>query len=197
MRCHFWRVGERGGDRCCRPDSHSIMASLSSEGHRRTRRTRRKGDVPLLTLTLMLLKLRVTRGLFPLRDKSPFCQQKHIYFLSLFTWHIRNTSEKDTLGRNHTTYSNWVNRKPTWQSTAEMLQKFIMVLVCLYASLTASGHAPYEVTHGPLGYLLPDPNQGITEFLVPDRPRHDVPEMFYWTPIPDTDPSPGVGNPQH
>lgn len=95
MRCHFWRVGERGGDRCCRPDSHSIMASLSSEGHRRTRRTRRKGDVPLLTLTLMLLKLRVTRGLFPLRDKSPFCQQKHIYFfVTIYMTHQKHIRER-------------------------------------------------------------------------------------------------------
>lgn len=36
---------------------------------------------------------------------------------------------------------------------------------CLYACLTMSGHASHEMTDGVLRYLLPDPEQGITEFL--------------------------------
>ncbi|MEQ2258373.1 hypothetical protein XENORESO_017792 [Xenotaenia resolanae] len=55
--------------------------------------------------------------------------------------------------------------------------------------MTTSGHAPYEMTDGVLGYLLPDPDQSITDLLdslrcdlaVLEGPKHDVPEMFYWT----------------
>ncbi|MED6232561.1 hypothetical protein ATANTOWER_032388 [Ataeniobius toweri] len=62
-----------------------------------------------------------------------------------------------------------------------------MAPMCLYACLTTLGHAPYDITDGALGYLLPDPNQGIAELLDSQRCnslvsnwKHDVPEMFYW-----------------
>ena len=37
--------------------------------------------------------------------------------------------------------------------------------MCLFALLTTSGHAPDERADGVLGDLLPDLDQGISEFL--------------------------------
>ncbi len=57
-----------------------------------------------------------------------------------------------------------------------------MAPACLYACLTASGHAPKETKYGVLGYFLPDLDQGITELLDSLRCnlKHNFPEVFYW-----------------
>ncbi len=56
-----------------------------------------------------------------------------------------------------------------------------MAPACLYACLTASGHAPKETKYGVLGYFLPDLDQGITELLDSLRCnlKHNFPEVFY------------------